>query len=474
MSRAWIAGLAALLSLTLVGGASPAPVFSKHEVTIKADDGVSLAATLFEPSGSTPPGGWPAVVVMHGLGGDRSSMNLLATAMGLVGDQYVILTYDARGHGQSGGLIGFDGPRETADARDVFDWLAARPDIARGEIGVFGISYGGGAALNSLATGVPWRAVEVAQTWTDLRSALKPDGLPKSGVIAGILAELPASKLDPSVLSIRDDAFGVSDPAAVRRWAAARSSLPGLHGRRTPVFFMQGRRDFIFGIDQAARGYRVLKGPKRLWIGNHGHPPSTFPAADTAEMLVAGRAWFDRFLRGVRNDSDRTKPVTIAAEGSARVFTFPTLPRTSTLTFTTSGRAMTIARSGEVARRLVRTRTPLVVFGSPNVRIGATARQGWSRLVGVLSARTPRGTQIVVADGGTTTRPGARTYAFRLQSTATFVPKGSWLTLTVGASSTVQSPANLVYLDLPMRAGARVTVGSTRIGVPTIAARVFR
>jgi len=462
-----------VLSLAVVGSASPAPRFSRQDVEIKADDGVSLAATLFEPSGSTPPGGRPAVVVMHGLGGDRTSMNLLATAMGLVGDRYVVLTYDARGHGQSGGLIGFDGPRETADARDVFDWLAARPDVARGRIGVFGISYGGGAALNSLAAGVPWAAVEVAQTWTNLYAALAPDGLPKSGIIGGILAELPASKLDPSVLSIRDDAFGVGDPAAARNWAAARSSLSGLRGRRTPVFFMQGRRDFIFGLDQAVQGYEMLTGPKRLWIGNHGHPPSTFPAADTPKMLAEGKAWFDRYLRGVRNGIDRTKPVVIAAEGSSRVVRFSALPRTVTRSFTVGGRS-TIGRTGSVVRALTRIREPNEVFGSPSVRVGATARGGWSRLVAVLSARTPAGKQIVVADGGTGTRPGARTYAFRLASQATFLPRGSRLRLTLGASSTAQSAANLVYLDLPMAASARLSVGTVTLDLPTLTAPVSR
>jgi acetyl esterase/lipase len=61
------------LSLAFAGGGSSRPAFSKHDVTIKADDGVSLAATLFEPSGNAPAGGWPAVVLMHGLGGDRSA-----------------------------------------------------------------------------------------------------------------------------------------------------------------------------------------------------------------------------------------------------------------------------------------------------------------------------------------------------------------------------------------------------------------
>ena len=86
-------------------------------------------------------------------------MNLLAESSGFVGQQYAVLTFDARGHGQSGGLVGIDGPREVADIRAVHAWLAARPDVADAKIGAWGISYGGGGVLNSLVAGVPWAAV---------------------------------------------------------------------------------------------------------------------------------------------------------------------------------------------------------------------------------------------------------------------------------------------------------------------------
>ena len=53
---------------------------------------------------------------------------------------------------------------------------AARTDVSDTRIGAWGISYGGAAALLSLAAGVPWRAVEAAETWSDLESALVPQG----------------------------------------------------------------------------------------------------------------------------------------------------------------------------------------------------------------------------------------------------------------------------------------------------------
>ena len=81
-------------------------------------------------------------------------------------------------------------------------------------------------------------------------------------------------------------------------FAAARSSPPALKGITTPVFMMQGRRDFAFGIEQALRP--TARSPGRSGCGSActGMRRRSFPAADTPAMLAEGARWFDRFLRG--------------------------------------------------------------------------------------------------------------------------------------------------------------------------------
>src|SRR4029077_12665991 len=129
------------------------------------------------PSAVPPPAGYPAVVALHGLGGKRQDLDFLAQAFS---GSFAVLTFDERGHGQSGGLVSIDGHRWTAAVREIFAWLAARPEIDRSHIGAWGISLGGGAVLRSLVQGVPWAAVETVETWTDLYSALIPQGDRKS------------------------------------------------------------------------------------------------------------------------------------------------------------------------------------------------------------------------------------------------------------------------------------------------------
>ena len=462
MVKTWLAAIGA--GLVLFVGEATGSAQSRQDLTIPMDDGVPIAATLYLPDGAAPAGGWSAVVFLHGLAGNRETMNGLATSFGFAERDFAVLTFDARGHGQSGGLVGIDGPREIADTRAVHAWLAARPDVSDTEIGAWGLSYGGGAVLNSLVAGVPWGAVVTVETWTDLYSALMPQGLVKSGLLAGLAGSIPEAKRDPSLTAIQLAAFA-GNVAAVKQWAAERSSLSKLRSVTTPVFMAQGRRDFLFGIDQGARAFPLLKGPKVLYVGLHGHAPSTFPAADTGFLMGQVRTWFDCHLRAVACDASPGSvyitPETFAGQAVRR----GTLPPTSPSVVALPG-VTTFARTGKAVRRSTPLRNAIEIYGSPIVKTQVAASGGWSRLVAVLTARTPQGKEILVSAGGVPTKNGLQTVKIQLASQATFVPKGSRLTLTLASSSLAQSSANLLYLDLPMPDTARVRVGSVVLTLP--------
>ena len=51
---------------------------STQELTLHMDDGVDLAATLYEPSAAPPPAGYPAIVLFHGIGGKRQDLTAVA------------------------------------------------------------------------------------------------------------------------------------------------------------------------------------------------------------------------------------------------------------------------------------------------------------------------------------------------------------------------------------------------------------
>jgi predicted acyl esterase len=468
--KAWLVALAA--ALVLLAGDATGATAAKQDLAIPMDDGVSIAATLYLPDGAPPAGGWPAIVFLHGLSQNRQVMNALVEGYGFTGQSYAILTFDARGHGESGGLVGIDGPREVADTRAVRDWLATRPDISDAKIGAWGASYGGGAILNSLVAGVPWTAVVAVQTWTDLYSALMPQGLVKSGLVAGLAGSIPPERRDPALAALQAAAFA-GNTAAVKPWADERSSISKLGSVTTPVFMAQGRRDFLFGIDQGARAFQRLKGPKTLYVGLHGHAPSTFPAADTGLLMTKARAWFDCYLRGTGCDASPTSVYVAPENFTGQVARRGTPPPVSP-TFVSFPGVTTFARGGKAARTAAPLRRAIEVYGAPTVQASIAASGGWSRLVAVLSARTPAGKDIVVSAGGVPTKPGAEQVTIQLINQATFVPKGSRLTLTLASSSTAQSVSNLLYLDLPMPQRARARVGTAILKLPGLRTQITK
>jgi ABC-2 type transport system ATP-binding protein len=468
--KACVASLAA--ALVLVAGNAHGSVAARQDVSIPMDDGVPIAATLYLPDGTPPAGGWPAIVVLHGLGGTRQQMNALIEGYGLTGLGYALLTFDARGFGESGGLVGLDGPREVADTRAVRDWLAARPDVSDTKVGALGVSYGGGAVFNSLVAGVPWAAVVTISTWVDLYSALMPQGLAKSGAVVALAASIPPARRDPSL-----DAAGAAaltgNAAAVKQWADARSSLQALGSVTTPVFMAQGRRDFLFGLDQGTRAYARLRGPKALYVGLHGHAPSTFPAADTGYLLTKVRAWLDCYLRETGCDGAQSSVYVVPETFAGQAVRRGTLPPVSP-TFVSFPGVTTFAQKGKAVRTSGRQRNAIEIFGTPTLQTTVAASGGWSRLVAVLTARTPTGREIVVGAGGVPTATGAHRVTIRLSSQATFVPKGSRFTVTLASSSTGQSSTSPLYLDLPMAPSARARVGTAVLKLPGLRTQVTK
>ena len=248
-------------------------------------DGVPIATTLYLPVGAAPASGWPAMMFLHGLGGQRGDLRRSSSPIAATG--YAVLTYDARGHGQSGGTVGLDGPAEISDVRALFARLAARPDVDDAHIGAWGISL---RRRRDPARGRRGRPVRRARAERYLERPVRravPQDLAKSGVVFQFVNEI--TRPSEPITAVQDDALQGRDLAALRTFPDARSSRSGSRRSARRRFWFQGKRDFAFGMEQAIDGYARLAGPKRLYLGNLGHAPSTFAADDLSYFLAQGR-----------------------------------------------------------------------------------------------------------------------------------------------------------------------------------------
>ena len=463
----------AFLLAACIAAAVAAPgVARAAEVSLTMDDGVRIDGALLEPGGTPPAGGWPAVMMFHGLGGSHKSLQLLGQAF--VAQGYVVFLPDARGHGTSQGFVSLDGPREVADVRTEFRWLAAWPEVSDTQIGAWGISLGGGAAWNSVVAGVPFAALETVETWSDLYSALFPRDLAKSGAIFGFAQSVPIERIQPELRPLVPQMIAGVNLGTIRSVLSARSSLQFLKAVRTPSFLFQGRRDFAFDIDQATEAYRRLAGPKRLYVGDFGHPPSTFPGPDLLHLLELGTRWYDRFLKGLPNGVDTEKPVEIAPNPwTGKAASFAGLPQVKRITLTSRVRA-TIGPRGKSMRQFPLKRV-VEQFGAPVVHVTASSRTQWPHLVAVLTLVKQDGSETVLSDGGAATSFGraARTVSFKLISDANLIARGAKLRLYLGATSTVQSLANLLYLK-PVPDGSQLAIRKVSLTLPLLPKTISR
>jgi predicted acyl esterase len=416
------------------------------------DDGVAISFTRYTPDGAAPTGGWPGVMVLHGLAGNRGSVDAVASAFANAG--YSVLAYDARGHGASGGEITLAGPREVADLRALRQSYAARPEVHDTRIGAWGISYGGGQIWNALAAGVPFGAVEVVETWTSLYSALWPQDLARSGIVAGFAATIAARS--PLVAGIRDDAVQSKNLAAVRALATPRSVVPRVRSIRTPVYLFQGRVDFAFDITQAQQAFEALAGPKKLYVGNFGHAPSTFPGVDVRYVLAQSVAWYDRYLKGTANGVDSAK-VVVAKQGSANArVSLPAAPKPTLTTYTLPGRSV-VRGSSVLTRFTAPLKRAVETWGTGTVQVEVPRLASYPRLVVTVLAGNR-----VVSHGGLKPRAGRN--VVKLANYCVYVPKGTRLQVTVGAASPI---GQIAYLGFAGTGSA--TIGKVTLRLATLA-----
>ena len=457
--------------LTVLAWSGSAFAAAPAQLTIPMSDATQLACSLIEPDGTPPAGGWPAVMLFHGLGGRHEDMEPLATQT-LVPAGYAALECDARGHGASGGLFGLDGPRDVLDTKELFAWLTARPEISKTQIGALGISLGGGAVWNATVAGVPFKAIVPVITWTNLATALAPQGLSKSGLVQLLASLVPQSRWDPDLLAAQSSLVTSTNMATVTALALTRSPLSRLSSVTTPTLMIQGRRDFLFDVDQALAAYTLLKGPKRLYLGDLGHSPGSSPATAPDAAIYWGEAvkWFDQYLKGAAS----SLPPSVVELGhdpyDAKTTTSRAGPATKTISVALPGSTPMNGATGKVVRSVRVTGGPHETFGDSTVTVAYSGAKNWDRLVAVL---TISGNPSPISAGGVKLNAASGTATIRLMNEAVRIPAGKKLVVYLSSTSLAQSSGNALYLAA-VQPDAQITVGRVTLRLSVLTKAVSR
>lgn len=248
----WAAGIALavlgawiLLGPVLLGGnwrtgvAPPPADLALSVVRFRAPDGLPLVAWMADAE--TPKA---VVVLISGLGGNRTVAPVPAMMRDLSGRGYSVLALDLRGQGSSGddpGPPGFG----TAQARDVtaaVDWLIAHRTGLR--VAALGLGSGAVVALDAAAIDPRIEGLVLQDAATDPRRAL--------GREVAALTDLPAGLIGPMLWSAEHlwgIEFGRSHPLDAMAQYAPRPALL-IHGDG-----MAGESDALTAANPRARNW---------------------------------------------------------------------------------------------------------------------------------------------------------------------------------------------------------------------------
>ncbi|MET9665934.1 alpha/beta fold hydrolase [Streptomyces sp. NPDC006475] len=305
----WLAGGAALAVLAGAGtwtavADDSAPTVHRQD-KVQAMPGAKIDTSYFSTGGSERR---PAVLLGHGFGGSKDDVR--AQAEKLARDGYAVMTWSARGFGESTGQIGLNDPdHEVKDVSRLIDNLAARPEVqldADGDprVGVAGASYGG--AISLLAAGYDKRvdAVAPAISYWNLSDALFPNGVFKklwAGIFfsTGSAGGNPAgpSSDAPADTPAGDAPAGAGDGPAGSGGNSAPGSPagpanPGACGRFQPALCAMYERVAVAGKPDAA-AEQLLEGRSPSAVGDRikvptliiqGQSDSLFPLAHADAM----------------------------------------------------------------------------------------------------------------------------------------------------------------------------------------------
>ena len=320
MKRLRTAVAALLLFLASGSGANAyaGTHYSTENLRLGGAGGVFLDATIYLPGGSPA----PAILLAHGFTGDKTSVAPQAEQLAAHG--YVVLTWTARGFGNSTGEISMDSPTgEVADVSKLIDYLSTRKEVvqqAKGDplVGITGDSYGGAISLMTAGYDRRIDAVAANITWNNLvhvffpQNANDPSLGPYKKFWAGTffaLATLPKSvagecgTFTPAWCNAFKDAVATGSPTPADILLMNASSPSTITSRiSAPTLLMQGEADSLFPLSESIKNAQEIHNahpqtPLAMIWHSGGHDGGS---DESARLHQSVADWFDIYLKGAK------------------------------------------------------------------------------------------------------------------------------------------------------------------------------
>ncbi len=285
-------------------------------------DGLDLSANLWLPvaAGGSEEARIPAILEMIPYRKDdwRASGDE-ARGRWFAARGYAFCRLDVRGTGSSPGIaLDEYTERETRDGYEAVGWLAAQP-WSNGNVGMWGISYGGFTSIQVAALRPPALKAIVPMYATDDRytdDVHYVGGVPTASELTQYAVAMVANNALPPRPSFRGDAWLEEwrqrierTPVWLVEWLRQQHDGPyWRQGSLAPSYERIEAAMLMFGgwmdsyIDPVFRMLERCRAPRRAIVGNwvHEYPDDGYPGPNL-DWLHETVRFFDHWLKGVPN-----------------------------------------------------------------------------------------------------------------------------------------------------------------------------
>lgn len=274
-----------------------------RHICVAGAGGVGIAGNMFVPLSNDPNQTFPVIIFANSWALDEYEYFFQAREFAQEG--FIVYSYSARGWGNSGGLIGVTGSEDMADVSAIIDWILAHAPAHPDQIGMSGISYGGGMALRAAAHDSRIKTVVAMSSWSDLSQSLFGGDTPRA-VWGGILVATGhlLGNMDPAIEMYFHNLLNYTNVAETLAWALAHSPISVIDDIQVPVYIMQNMGDELFQPTSLLHFYEQLSGPdpyfKKLDINLGIHATAELPGLTGLSSGLWDQAhdWFRYWLQG--------------------------------------------------------------------------------------------------------------------------------------------------------------------------------
>ncbi len=247
-------------------------------VSFSSEDGILLRGWLVKPP--RPAARFPAIIICHGVGANKSDFTELAAALSRRG--YAVLLFDFRAHGESGGSRSSLGYHEQQDITAALAFLKTRQEINANRIGIYGFSMGASSAILAAAKTRAFSALIADSAFTSLRDQARDaiNGFYRLPAFPFLYLAVFGYEV---YFQVRIDQ--ISPVSVITEIAPA------------PVFIIAGEKDTLIPADNGRKLYAAAREPKEYWLVPGADHGATLSAAGTVEYEKRVGDFFDKYLQ---------------------------------------------------------------------------------------------------------------------------------------------------------------------------------